>query len=233
MAVTREPAPFPDLAVKELDEPSEQDALLGDTRGNASERVLGTAHWSRMAPDRGPLSNYAVGSDLAWWDPRRLLKPIFRAHWLLLLTLGIRRNRAADPAKEDIIEQSYGFLDHVWTAENQRSPCWYLECLAVRPEYQKCRVGRELVRWGINKAEQEGICCSVISAEGRERFYQNCGFDVGPVGWSGEGDGNPLAEVPGGLIFVREAKEVRDGKVGRAATRRKGWCFGGKEIEFV
>lgn len=145
----------------------------------------------------------------------------------------MRRNRAADSAKDDIIEQSYDFLNHIWTAENHRSPCWYLECLAVRPEYQKRGVGKELVRWGLEKSEQEGMCCSVISALGRDRFYQACGFDVGPVGWSGEGEGNPLVDVPGGLIYVREAKDVRDGKVNSVKTRRKGWAYGGREVEFV
>lgn len=234
VAVTREPAPYPELAVKELDEPSEQELkplLPGGT--TYTEKVIGTAHWSRMAPDRGPQCNYAVGCDLAWCDPRRLFKFAFRFYWWTLLTLGIRRNRAADPTKEAIIEQSYGYLDHIWTKENRRSPCWYLECLAVRPEYQKCGVGRDLVRWGLDKAEAEGICCSVISADGRERFYQACGFDVGPVGWAGEGDGNPLVDVPGGLIYAREARSVREGKVEKAETRRKGWCYGGKEVEFV
>ena len=234
VAVTREPAPYPELAVKELDDASdeEQKPLLAD-HTKETERVIGTAHWSRMAPDRGPLSNCAVGYDLAWWDPRRLLKPIFRCYWWLLLRFGLRRNQAADPAKEDIIEQSYDFLDHIWTAENYRSPCWYLECLAVRPEYQKCGVGRELVSWGLDKSGRGGVCCSVISALGRDRFYQACGFDVGPIGWSGEGEGNPLVDVPGGLIYVREARSVREGNAGREDTRRTGWSYGGEEVEFV
>ena len=234
VAVTREPAPYPELAVTELVDASdeEQKPLLVD-RTTGSKKVIGIAHWSRMVPDRGPQSNYAVGYDLAWWDPRRLLKPIFQCYWWLLLKFRICVNRAADPAKEDIIEQSYDCLDHIWTAENHRSPGWYLECLAVRPEYQKCGIGRELVRWGLDKSEGEGVCCSVISALGRDRFYQACGFDVGPVGWSGEGEDNPLAEVPGGLIYVREARRVRGGKVEREETRRKGLCYGGKEIEFL
>ena len=235
VAVTREPAPYPELAVRELPDDAdhgEHQPLLND-KGAGRERVIGTAHWSRMCPDNHALSNYALGYDLAWWDPRRVLKPLFSFYWRILLLLRIRQNRAADPAKEDIIERSYGFLDHIWTAENGRSPCWYLECLAVRPEYQKCNVGRELVKWGLDKAEEEGICASVISAEGRERFYGKCGFDVGPVGWSGEGKRNPLEEVPGGLIFVRESKDVREGKLEREQTKRKGFYFGGREVEFV
>ena len=48
----------------------------------------------------------------------------------------------------------------------------------------------------------------MIAADGKERFYQRCGFNVGPVGRSGEGKGNPLDKVPGGLIFFRDKKGV-------------------------
>lgn len=59
-------------------------------------------------------------------------------------------------------------------------------------------------------AEKEGWCASVISAEGKEGFYQSCGFDVGPVGRSGEGGkGNMLWDVPGGLVFFRDAPGLR------------------------
>jgi GNAT superfamily N-acetyltransferase len=122
-----------------------------------------------------------------------------------LLTV-ISPNRAASKEDEFIIERSYDYLDHVWTGP--RSESWYLECLAVHPEHQKKGQGRTLVDWGLRQAREEGIACSVIAADGKEKFYQACGFDVGPVGRSGEGDGNPLREVPGGLVFFREKEGV-------------------------
>lgn len=111
-------------------------------------------------------------------------------------------NRAASPEDELIIERSYDFLDHVWVGP--RSESWYLECLGVDPDYQRRGQGRALVKWGLDQARREGIACSVIAADGKEKFYQNCGFDVGPVGRSGEGEGNPLKQVPGGLVFFKE-----------------------------
>ena len=238
VAVTREPAPYPELAVEELDDASddEQKPLLAD-RAKETERVIGTAHWSRMAPASRFLSRITlldvrpsvVGSSTS-----------SQANLSVLLVAasqipGSVVNQAADPAKEDIIEQSYDFLDHIWTAENHRSPCWYLECLAVRPEYQKCGVGRELVKWGLGKAEEEGICCSVISALGRERFYQECGFDVGPVGWSWRG----RRESVGGRsrrVDLREGSEKREGgecQEERRPREEKDGAYGGKEVEFV
>ncbi|RMZ87706.1 hypothetical protein DV736_g5059, partial [Chaetothyriales sp. CBS 134916] len=178
-------------------------------RGKDDERIIiGQAHWSRIADSEA--ENYAAGWGLAWWDPRRLIKPIVSL--CVRLISWLRPNRAADPEQEDIIERSYGFLDHIWTKANARSPSWYLESLAVAPAHRGQGVGRTLVQWGLDQAEKEGIACSVISAVGKERFYQRCGFDVGPVGRSGEGEGNPLDKVPGGLIFFREA---------RAATERE------------
>jgi GNAT superfamily N-acetyltransferase len=115
-------------------------------------------------------------------------------------------NRAASQENEDIIERSYDHVDHIWTGE--RAESWYLECLAVHPDYQNRGQGRALVHWGLQQARREGIACSVIAADGKERFYQACGFHVGPVGRAGEGEGNPTRDVPGGLIFFQDKEGV-------------------------
>lgn len=157
------------------------------------EVVTGVAHWSRMGK---------TGATSAWADPTNLALPVAKAY--ATLASWWRPNRAADPAYEDIIERSYHFLDHVWTGS--RAESWYLEALGVHPDYQNRGLGRALVKWGLDQAECEGVSASVIAADGKERFYQRCGFDPEPVGKSGEGEGNPLSEVPGGLIFFREAR---------------------------
>jgi len=168
-----------------------------------AEIVTGVAHWSRMGGGGGVgRESLAPHAPLASWDPRNALLPLAKAY--AALATWWRPNRAADPAKEDIIERSYSFLDHIWTGERAKS--WYLEALGVRPEYQNRGLGRKLVQWGLDQAEREGVSASVIAADGKETFYQLCGFDVGPVGRSGEGENNPLADVPGGLVFFRDAK---------------------------
>lgn len=118
-----------------------------------------------------------------------------------------------------MIEQSYHYLDHIWTGPRAQS--WYLECLAVHPKYQSRGHGRALVSWGFEQAQKEGISCSVISAEGKEHFYQRCGFDSGPVGRGGEGDGNPTKEVDGGIVFFKDKAGVK------VKPRRPGdWTYG-------
>lgn len=140
--------------------------------------------------------------ECAWLDPRRLAKPL--ATLYTSLTSYVSPNRAANPAHEFIIESSEHHLDHIWAGP--RAESWYLECLAVHPEHQKGGNGRALVQWGMEQAEREGVTASVVAADGKERFYERCGFDV-KVGMAGEGEGNPLRDVPGGVIYFKGIKE--------------------------
>ena len=174
-------------------------AVLRD--GSQSDRVVGQAHWSRMGLSDN--ENRRTGWGLRWWDPRTLLKPFMSC--LVGLMNVFWMNRAADPKLEAIVEGSYGYIDHVWDAKIGRCPSLYLESMAVDPEFQGRGVGKQLVQSGLKMAEDAGICASVISADGKEGFYQKCGFETGPVGRSGEGEGNPLWSVPGGLVFFRDA----------------------------
>lgn len=116
-------------------------------------------------------------------------------------------NRAASAETEDIIERSYHYLDHMWMGK--RAESWYLECLGVRPEFQRQGHGRALVRWGFEQARRENVCVSVISGDGKEGFYRHCGFDT-QDGWSGMGEGNPLAIAPGGLMFWKDVDIVAE-----------------------
>ena len=118
----------------------------------------------------------------------------------------IHPNRAADPVNEDIIERSHPNFDHVWSGD--RAESWYLEFMGVGPRYQNQGNGRALVAWGMERAEAEGVCATVISAPGKERFYEKCGFDT-VVGKAGEGEGNPLAGMGenAGTVLVRDVKK--------------------------
>lgn len=105
-----------------------------------------------------------------------------------------------------MIEQSYQYLDNIWTGA--RAESWYLDALGVHPDYQGRGVGRELVRWGLERAEKDGVCASVISAKGEDEFYRKAGFSL-QDGSATAGKGNPLAGVEGGNIWWKmlEAKD--------------------------
>ena len=74
------------------------------------------------------------------------------------------------------------------------------------PEYGGRGAGRKLVRWGLDRAEQEGVSSSVKMAPGKEKFYELCGFDSGLVGSCGQGEGNPMAHIEGGNIFFKDPR---------------------------
>ncbi|KIV81889.1 hypothetical protein PV11_04039 [Exophiala sideris] len=176
--------------------------LVTTEKVDGKEVITGFAHWSRIAPSM--TVNRRAGWELAWWDPRRLLKPL--ANVAIKIMHWISPNRATTPELEDMVERGYPFLDHIWLGDREQS--WYLENLAVHPDFQKKGQGRALVAWGLEQAKKEGIACSVIAADRREGFYQACGFNVGPVGRAGEGEGNPLHDVDGGLVFFRDKDGV-------------------------
>lgn len=107
-------------------------------------------------------------------------------------------SRAGDPKDEDIIERAYPCFEEIWSGK--RAESWYLEALAVRPDFQGKSVGRKLVQWGLEQAEAEGVVASVVSALGKDEFYRKCGFEE-QYGSARDGQGNPLADVEGANIF--------------------------------
>jgi len=107
-------------------------------------------------------------------------------------------NRASDPKDEDIIERAYPHFEEIWSGK--RAESWYLEGLAVRPDFQGRNVGRKLVQWGLEQAKAESICASVVSAFDTDEFYKKCGFDE-QYGSARQGEGNPLADVEGANMF--------------------------------
>ncbi|KID69000.1 uncharacterized protein G6M90_00g054370 [Metarhizium brunneum] len=83
-------------------------------------------------------------------------------------------NRAADPDKINILDETFPLFAHHWTEPRRQN--WYLEFLCTHPGYQGQGLGKALVLWGVNRAKEDKICASVISAAGKEAFYGRYGF---------------------------------------------------------
>ena len=63
------------------------------------------------------------------------------------------------------------------------------------------------MKWGVEKARQEGISASVISGTEKDRFYRRCGFEE-LVGRVTDGEGNPLKGVTeAGAVFFCDSKD--------------------------
>lgn len=119
-------------------------------------------------------------------------------------------NRAASklpdvsPAAMDAVVERY--VLPFYAEHPERQTVWDLSALAVLSEHRKIGHGRELVAWGLARAKQEKLLSGVISAVGREQFYQRCGY-TNLVGWATEGEGNPLKKhgIKGGAIMFTPA----------------------------
>jgi predicted N-acetyltransferase YhbS len=95
------------------------------------------------------------------------------------------------------------FAEPLWAAP--RDECWDLSVLGTNPACQGQSIGRRLVSWGLQRADEEHVAASVVSADGKEKFYQLCGYGE-IAGCVTEGEGNPLAGVRGGIVLFRDAK---------------------------
>lgn len=137
-----------------------------------------------------------------------LLKPLFQV--AMKIHALIWPNRASDPAEEDILERAFPFFKDMWSGE--RAEAWYLQNLAVHPDFQGKGIGRMLVQWGLDRARDEGIYASVIAARGKDPFYRKCGFDVQDGNWGMGGEENPLRGFEGGNMHWRAPDGPVSGK---------------------
>ncbi|KAH7030600.1 acyl-CoA N-acyltransferase [Microdochium trichocladiopsis] len=164
-------------------------AVVPDEKAAGGEKVVGVAQWERIGDGGKAL-------ECAWWDPRNLLKPA--SALAMSVHEKIWPNRAADPDKEYVIESAMPFLHDVWVGE--RGESWYLAFLGVDPDYQGKGIGKVLTRWGLDRAEKDGVVASVISALGKNGFYYRCGFDE-QHRRATDGEGNPLGHTEGSDIL--------------------------------
>jgi len=113
------------------------------------------------------------------------------------------RNRAADPTKDKILEETFPFYSDIWSGP--RAQNWYLDFLATHPDFERQGIATELVKWGLEEAKREGVYASVISSLGKERFYGKFGFVE-----EGRANVGPLKEngIQGGAIMFCEIEEA-------------------------
>lgn len=179
---------FRDLRLKYFTGGPDDHILLGFAPGSPAT-ILGLAHWQRWG--RTPPLTGVIGR--VYYAVVRVLVKAWNA-----VDAWIAPNRAADRSKLDVIARSERYVADYWTGT--RAKVWNLAELGVDPKAQGMGVGKDLVEWGFERAREDGVGCTVISADGKEGFYKKCGFDV-VAGKATEGEGNPLGSLPGGTIF--------------------------------
>ncbi|KAK1036169.1 hypothetical protein LTR33_016382 [Friedmanniomyces endolithicus] len=112
-------------------------------------------------------------------------------------------NRAASKEYEDILERSYDSIAHEWAGP--RAECWDIIWLATSPAHQGQGHGKALVEWVIEKATEDQVPSSVISAKGKDRFYNKMGYTIATSkAW--EPESHPMyGLVEGGQFWWRES----------------------------
>ncbi|OAQ80712.1 GNAT family acetyltransferase [Purpureocillium lilacinum] len=172
-----------------------------------------------------PRRRFLVGLDrhsgkvvgFAEWERQGILDDPVAPSWVQYLDIGqamnkateyfvegvsyLRPNRAADPTKTHILDETFPLIAHYWCGH--RSQNWCLQLLAVHPDFQGHGLGAELVQWGVDAADEESICASVVSAEEKEGFYNRFGFaEVGKANVGSLKDNG----INGGAIMFRERR---------------------------
>jgi GNAT superfamily N-acetyltransferase len=150
------------------------------------------------------------------WDPRRIISPLLSIyHRFLNSIFHNRATRSPSPTDPTPLHKLNfdsllgPFADQFFVEPAYRRRHWELSLLGVHPQFQGLGVGSELVRWGLEKAEADGLPAVVVGAPDTESFYQRRGFTelVGYISQAvdGEGEGrkNPLMErgIGGGAVM--------------------------------
>lgn len=162
------------------------------------ERLVGVAIWARQGDD--------VGAKRAMEDH------VNPGTWQDLIPMQIR---AQDLSKATIIRDSGPYIKHYWAGARPNNR--YLTLCCVDPAYQQHGCGRLLVRWGLKRAQEEGISASVIASDGSTGFSLKCGFNniVGNASRAGV-QANPMMKANvkvGEILFIGVEDEVETGGV--------------------
>jgi len=151
-----------------------------------SGEVAAWAEWSRLGPGAAKRAN-----PISLRLKKLYVDQLNRAYtWLW-------PDKSSDPAHVMAFHDATPLTAHLWTGKREES--WMLDILCTDPKQQGKGHGKLLVNWGVEEAENEGICTSVIAAFEREGFYAKFGFVE--VGRANIG---PLAEVKGGAIMFKD-----------------------------
>ncbi|CAA9960458.1 acetyltransferase [Pyrenophora teres f. maculata] len=173
---------------KSWSKPNER-LLVSTVNVDGIDKVAGVAVWQRQGDDAG---KQKVESE--WVD---VGSDAFRP-------LPDTPNRAVDPSKVNILDESYHYGAHFWSGDRRNN--WYLILCGIHRDYAGKGLGRELVLWGLERAREENVHASVVASQDTASFYLRCGFDE-IVGNCNEGEGNPLNDTGGGdALFMYPKK---------------------------
>lgn len=85
-------------------------------------------------------------------------------------------DRFADAkALEEFYRDYPVYMEKYWTGDIEEH--WHLKMLAVDPKWQRNGIGQMLVRWGLEKAQNEGVSAGLEASDAGGPMYLKLGFE--------------------------------------------------------
>ncbi|KAI1764606.1 acyl-CoA N-acyltransferase [Hypoxylon sp. FL1150] len=75
-------------------------------------------------------------------------------------------------------EEVFGLMARKRAEVTRGRPHWYLEMLGVRTEFQRKGAGKALLRWGLERADEEGIETFLAASPMGTPLYLSHGFEI-------------------------------------------------------
>ena len=92
------------------------------------------------------------------------------------LTSGSSEQKTKVQQLEDLTDAHFAqFMSDIMP---EGTKCWFIASLIVAPKFQGMGVGRALMGWGTERAEEDGVFAWVHASEGSWKSYEACGFEV-------------------------------------------------------
>lgn len=145
------------------------------------EILLGYAVWTRMGPANDPTVRAwgAANTGLSARLDSTLLE------WESWYVDRFRVDRSVDLALRHGFRTAVAFADSPAKMREEGSGCpgyWQLKVLAASPMARRRGVGSALMRWGMQRAEDEGVPVFLHASTVGEKLYRHLGFKV--VDWA-------------------------------------------------
>ncbi|KAJ3005163.1 hypothetical protein HKX48_000839 [Thoreauomyces humboldtii] len=165
--------------------------------GDSRVRIVGVSEWQRVG--KGKEVVWESNGDVA--AKRLAMDEIDLASKTTTIV-----NRAISKERNDAL--------NAWGASRpiaeEPEPSWYLNLLAVDPAVQGRGIGEMLTRWGMERAERDGLYVRLHATEAGSGLYRKLGFGVvgklvRDVPGSGEGelDADEMEWTPAGQVELR------------------------------
>lgn len=90
----------------------------------------------------------------------------------------------SDPApgfRQEVGAKFFGMIHGARKETMGRRMYWHLVILTTDPEHERKGAGRLLLRWGCERADQEGLDCFLDATEAGKPLYERFGFVVQKV----------------------------------------------------